>query len=243
MPPPRLRGLALLMLLVAAMAPATATQPTLWIRVRLTATRADVLRTEEETHFWVADTRGVDRRDSRLLIDAAAQTVTTLDKTSGRTTVQGAQAILAANEAMVSRLRRRVRRMSAEAREAAGRLGGDPDMRVTITPTGKRSHVAGYPAREYWLEGAVLASVWIAPALPAPARSAIETQLIHLGGLHTGGTKVGSAITRMGGFPVRMTFWLGDGTVMHTETIQVGDDVPAPATLRRVPATAVGTID
>lgn len=110
------------------------------------------------------------------------------------------------------------------------------DDKVTLLATGKTENIAGYPAKEYGINGkGVTGTVWVTDKLAFGARNDEWLRLADLfGGKSTPGGHLDDALAELKGVPLRRTVRMEPLPLVTTEVVQVKRG-PIPAELKRVP--------
>jgi len=110
---------------------------------------------------------------------------------------------------------------------------------VTLKPTGKSEKIAGYPAKEFTIEGGhVSGSVWISDALQPPMNEKQAADFATaMGSLGGPGAKLSEALAKAKGVALRTTTTITMGTHKMTSTREVTQvsDKAAPADVLEVP--------
>lgn len=220
-------------LLLALAFPSVGRATDLTIRQRVTTTgpRAE---THEATEYVTATRRITDDPTHRTIVDLDAKTLTVLDKARKTYTVTTFDEL----RGQMERARKQLDAMPPEARKMMGAM----DAEVTLHSTGKTEKIAGYEAKEYALSGGpTTGSVWATEEIVLPSKSEDwEKFRGAIGGANGPGSKLGEAMAKLKGFPLRtnVTYVMGPITAgFATEVLSVTTQ-PAPPEMLAIPADA-----
>jgi len=229
-------------LLLSLVLPSVGRAMDLTIRQRVTTTgpRAE---THEATEYVTTTRRITDDPTHRTIVDLDARTLTVLDKTRKTYTVTTFDQLRAQMEAA----RKQLDAMPPEARKMMGGM----DAEVTLHPTGKTEKIAGYEAKEYALSGGpTTGAVWVTEEIELPSKSEDWDKFRGaIGGASGPGSKLGEAMAKLKGFPLRtnVTYSVGPITAGYaTEVLSVSaqaappDVLTIPADTRKVAPRAPG---
>ncbi len=220
-------------LLTALVLPPVGRAADLTVRQRVTTTgpRAE---SHEATEYVTATRRITDDPARRTIVDLEAKTLTVLDKTRKTYTVTTFDEL----GQQMERARKQLDAMPPEARKMMGAM----DAEVTLQPTGKTEKIAGYEAKEYALSGGpTTGTVWATEEIALPSKAEDwEKFRGAVGGSSGPGSKLGEAMARLKGFPLRtnVTYTMGPVTAgFATEVLSVTQQA-APPEVTTIPADA-----
>jgi len=191
--------------------------------------------TPREETVYVAGPKVVsDGAATRTIVDLDAQTITVADKSAHTYTVITFEQVGAQMEA----LRKAMDRMPPEQRRQMAPLLDD-DVQITVTATGRTATIAGHRAAEHTIAGGpYTGSVWTSEEIPVPPEfRRWETLAQSNGAAHGAGRRLGEAIAKLPGFPVRSRIETRTGSepfVIATEVQEVRE-ARAPAAMLTVP--------
>lgn len=191
-------------------------------RVTTTGPRAE---THEATEYVTATRRITDDPTHRTIVDLEAKTLTVLDKTKKTYTVTTFDEL----RQQMDRARKRLDALPPEARKMMGAM----DAEVTLQPTGKSEKIAGHEAKEYALAGGpTTGTVWATEEIAMPSKAEDWDKFRGaLGSANGPGSKLGEAMAKLKGFPLRtnVTYVAGPITAgFATEVLSVVEQSPPP---------------
>ena len=214
-------------LLMALALPQIGRAADLTIRQRVTTTgpRAE---THEATEYVTATRRITDDPAHRTIVDLDAKTLTLLDKAKKTYTVTTFDEL----RRQMEQARKQLDAMPPEARKMMGAM----DAEVTLRPTGKTEKIAGYEAKEYALSGGpTTGAVWATEEIELPSKAEDWDKFRGaVGGANGPGSKLGEAMAKLKGFPLRtnVTYTMGPVTAgFATEVLSVAEQTAPPEML------------
>jgi len=200
-------------------------------RVTTTGPRAE---THEATEYVTATRRITDDPAHRTIVDLDAKTLTVLDKARKTSTVTTFDEL----RAQMEQARKQLDAMPPEARKMMGGM----DAEVTLQPTGKTEKIAGYEAKEYALSGGpTTGSVWATEEIVLPSKAEDWDKFRGaIGGAGGPGSKLGEAMAKLKGFPLRtsVTYAVGPITAGFATEVQSVTMQAAPPEVMTIPTDA-----
>jgi hypothetical protein len=234
-------GTCLLLVVLALVAACDRAGGDLAIRQR-TSTTGLASRSSESTQYWSEKLMVVDEESSRVIVDFAAETMTTVNKQARTFFTLTFDEMRARMEAARQAMELRTADLPPDAREALERMGqpvGERASAVEVAPTGKKETIAGYEAVEYGFTGnAAHGSLWVSESLPLPLGE-VEKGAFRksMDGMQPPNMLLALAIAQTNAIPLRTVINVAIGPSGSTSTNEVIEvqRTRVPADVARVP--------
>jgi len=206
----------------------------LTIRQRTTTSAGGRADTRQETQYVHGDLLVIDGADTRTIVDLDAKTMTVAEKEKKTYFVLTFDQMRAQAEAV----QRQMDDMPPDVRKMMQEMLG-PGGAVTLTPTGKRETIAGYPASEYQLAGGPFrGAIWTTESIALPGGVRKWRELSASATAQAGPARpLAQALVNVKGVPLRtsMTAAIGPATFATASEVLEVSMKPPPRDVLAVP--------